>query len=128
VEFFRGHWEAGLESAEEAYRLELHDIREGFGAGALFRLRAYAGDRDDALALLSAKRATFPHFGELNTLGLWAMLLLVIEGLVILGEREQAAQLYPLVRQLVDTGTICLAWISRFSQTMAGVAAAVGRK
>lgn len=128
VEFFRGNWEMGLEHAEEANRLELHDIREGFGAGALFRLRAYAGDRDDALPLISAKQATLPRSGELNTLGSWAMLLLVIEGLVILGEREQAAQLYPLVRQLVDTGTICIAWVSRFSQTMAGVAAAAGRQ
>jgi tetratricopeptide (TPR) repeat protein len=128
VEFFRGNWGAGLEYAEEAYRLELLDVREGFGAGALFRMRAYAGDRTGALALLSSKRATLPRSGEFNTLGSWAMLLLVIEGLVVLGEQEQAAQLYPLVRQLLDTGTICLAWISRFSQTVAGVAATAGRQ
>jgi tetratricopeptide (TPR) repeat protein len=128
VEFFRGNWEGGMKYAEEAYEAELHDVREGFGVGALFRLRAYAGDRVGALELLSVKQTILPHAQGPNTLGSWAMLLLVIEGLAIVGEQEQAAQLYPLVRQLVDTGAICLAWISRFSQTMAGVAAAAGRQ
>ena len=52
------------------------------------------------------------------------MLVLVIEGLVIMGEREQAATFYPMVHGLIDTGTVCFAIASRFLQTVAGIAAA----
>jgi tetratricopeptide (TPR) repeat protein len=145
VEFFRGNWEAGLEHAAEACRLELLNAIDGrpafaqseeshdqdvfplFGAGTLFRQQAYAGDRAGALALLTEKRAKLPHAGEPNTLGSWAMLLLMVEGLVVLGEQEQAAALYPLVRQLLTTGAVCFAWIARFPQTIAGVAAAAAQ-
>jgi len=55
------------------------------------------------------------------------MLSLVIEGLVMLGEQEKAARLYPLVCELVDTGAVVLWSISRFTQTIAGIAAAAAR-
>jgi hypothetical protein len=85
---------------------------------------AYAGDRGGAFAILDEKHAWLPISGQQNTMGSWLMLACVIEGLVMLGERSQAAQLYPLTRQLVDTGAIMLWKISRFAQTIAGVAAA----
>ena len=56
------------------------------------------------------------------------MLALVIEGLIMLGEQSQAGELYPLVRELIDTGAIALWSISRFTQTIAGVAAAAASK
>jgi hypothetical protein len=56
------------------------------------------------------------------------MLALVIEGLVILGEHSQAGQLYPLIRELVDTGAVALLPISHFTHTIAGVAAAAARQ
>jgi hypothetical protein len=52
------------------------------------------------------------------------MLTLVIEGLFILGEKSEAEQLYPLVRELVNTGAVVLWPIFRFTQTVAGIAAA----
>jgi tetratricopeptide (TPR) repeat protein len=55
------------------------------------------------------------------------MLALVVEGLFILGEKSEAAQLYPLVRELVDTGVVI--WpIFRFTHTIAGIAAASARQ
>jgi hypothetical protein len=45
-----------------------------------------------------------PCSGRPNTMGSWWMLALVIEGLVMLGDQSQARELYPLVRELVDTG------------------------
>ena len=102
---------------------------EGFGAGTLFRQMAYAGDRDGALAILDEKSARGCLLAaNTNTSGSWFMLALVIEGLVMLGERSQAGQLYPLVRELVDTGAVVLWPISRFTQTIAGIAAAAARQ
>ena len=52
------------------------------------------------------------------------MLALIVEGLVMLGEQAQAGQLYPMVRELIDTGAVAIWPISRFTQTIAGLAAA----
>jgi hypothetical protein len=38
-----------------------------------------------------------------------------------------AAGFYPMVGELIDTGTICMGWIARFPQTIAGIAAAAAR-
>ena len=52
------------------------------------------------------------------------MLALVVEGLFMLGEQVQAGRLYPLVRELIDTGAV-VGWpIPRYIQTIAGLAAA----
>lgn len=85
---------------------------------------AYAGDREGAFALLDDKRPLLPRVGQPNALGSWFMLVLVIEGLVLLGEQSQAAQLYPLACELVDTGAITLWGTARFTQPIAGSAAA----
>jgi predicted ATPase len=124
VNFFRGNWASALPHAQAACRSEAGSAIEGFGVGTLFRQMAYDGDRDGAAAVLDEKRTWLPLTGQHNTRGSWFMLALVIEGLVILGERSQAAELYPLVRELVDTGVVLLWPISRFTQTIAGIAAA----
>jgi tetratricopeptide (TPR) repeat protein len=128
VEFLRGNWDSGLKHAEEACRPHAPHGMRGLNIGALFRQKAYAGDRDGALALLRQHSEKLARVGEANTYGSWAMPLMVIEGLVVLGEREKAAALYPLVRELIASGTVCLAFISRFPQTIAGVAAAAARQ
>ncbi len=56
------------------------------------------------------------------------MLALVIEGLVMLGEQSQAGELYPLARELLDTGAVALWPIFRLTQTIAGIAAAAARQ
>jgi hypothetical protein len=101
---------------------------EGLGVGTLFRQLAYAGERDSAFAILDENRARLPRGGQPNTRGSWLMLALVIEGLVILGEKAQAGQLYPLARELIGTGAVALWPIARFTQTMAGAAAAAARQ
>ncbi len=89
---------------------------------------AYAADHDGALAILTEKRTWLPRSGQQNTMGSWWMLVLVIEGLVMLGEQSQAGQLYPLVRELVGTGAAALWPIFRFTHTVAGMAAAAAHR
>ncbi|MGA8644759.1 ATP-binding protein [Candidatus Binatus sp.] len=127
LDFLRGNWTSALLHAQAASRHpELGSSR--YGVGTLFRQMAYAGDRDAALAILEEERTRLPHSGQLNSRGWSLMLALVIEGLVMLGERSRAGELYPLVRELVDTGAIVLWPISRFTQTVAGIAAAAARQ
>ncbi|MGA6970496.1 MAG: AAA family ATPase [Candidatus Binatus sp.] len=129
LDFFRGDWTSALLHAQAASRQpELESSVRGYGAGTLFRQMAYAGDRDAALEILEEKRTQLPRSGKPNAAGEWFMLALVVEGLAMLGEQEKAAQLYPLVCELVDTGAVVLWSICRFPQTIAGIAAAAARQ
>ncbi|MGC2492609.1 ATP-binding protein [Candidatus Binatus sp.] len=128
VDFFRGDWAAALSQAHADCRAEIRSSTEGFEEGTLFRLMAYAGDHDGAVEFLHQKRMLLPITGQPNTRGSWWMLAAVIEGLVMIGEQSQAAQFYPLVRELVGTETVVLWSIRRFTQTIAGLAAAAAHQ
>jgi tetratricopeptide (TPR) repeat protein len=128
VEFFQGNWDSALFHAQESFRLEVESSILGSGVGTLFRQMAYAGDRTGALAILDEKREWMPRSGRANTSGSWSMLALVIEGLFILGEHSQAGKLYQPACELVDTGTVALWPIFRFTHTIAGIAAASARQ
>jgi tetratricopeptide (TPR) repeat protein len=128
VDFFRGNWAGALLLARASCQHEVGSAADGTGSGTLFRYMAYAGDRDSALSILDERRALIPRSDRPNPFGSWSMLSLVIEGLVILGERSQAGERYPLARQLIDTGAVALWPISRFTQTIAGLAASSARE
>ncbi len=128
VDFIRGNWVGALAHAQASCRTDpgMSSIH-GFGEGTLFRQMAYAGDRAGALAIFDQQRRSLPVSGQHNIRGSWWLLALAVEGLAILGEQSQAGQLYPLTRELVDTGAVALWPISRFTQTIAGIAAACAR-
>jgi tetratricopeptide (TPR) repeat protein len=128
VDFFRGDWTSALARAQACVGPEPGSSIEGYGVGTLFRQMAYTGDRDGALAILDEKRTWLPLSGRPNTRGSWLMLALVIEGLAMLGEHSQAGQFYPLICELLGTGAIVLLPICRFTQTIAGIAAASARQ
>ncbi len=125
LDFVRGDWATALSHAHLASRIDprMSSI-QGFGEGVLFRQMAYSGDRSGALALLEKHRALLPVTGRENIRGSWWMLALAVEGLFMLGEQAQAGHLYSLVRGLIDTGAV-VGWpIPRYTQTIAGLAAA----
>jgi eukaryotic-like serine/threonine-protein kinase len=124
VDYIRGNSSGALSHAEASCRPQPGSSIQGFGEGMLFRQLAYAGDRDGALAVIDKRRKWLPTSGQPNARGSWWMLALVVEGLVMLGERSEAGQLYPLVRELLATGAVVLWPIARFAQTIAGLAAA----
>ena len=128
LDLMRGDWTNALSHAEACAetRWEENSIR-GLGEGVLFRQLAYCGDRERAFALLDQHRALLPVSGQENIRGAWWLLTLVVEGLFMLGERAQAGHLYPLVRELIETGAV-VAWPSpRYTQTIAALAAAGAR-
>jgi tetratricopeptide (TPR) repeat protein len=125
LDLIRGNWEDALSHAQvSASRDPEMSSMRGFGEGTLFRQMAYSGDRAGALALLEKHRALLPVSGQDNRRGSWWMLALVVEGLFMIGEGAQAGQLYPLVRELLDTGAVVIWPIPRYTQIIAGVAAA----
>jgi predicted ATPase len=129
VDYVRGNWAGALSHAQVASRADPRTSSiHGLPEGTLFRQMAYAGDRASAMAILQENRALLAVSGRQNIRGSWWMLALVIEGLVMLGEQSQAAQLYPLARELIGTGAVVLWPIFRMTHTIAGVAAAAARQ
>jgi tetratricopeptide (TPR) repeat protein len=78
-----------------------------------------------ALAGLEERREGLPRPGRGNTLGAWEFLVGAVEGLAVLGEREEAAKLHPLVLEAVNSGALVY-WSWGLFQSLAGIAAACG--
>ena len=129
VNFLRGKWDTALAFAEQACGTGVLSAFDGPGAGMLFRQRAYLGDRAGALELLEQKRPRLPRLDSSpNRVGSWALLLLAVEGLYVLGDRAEAGALYPLALQAVETGIRFMPEIARFPQMVAGISAAAARQ
>ena len=126
AEFLHGKWDEAMEHAEAAARTQALD-RKPVTAGILVRLKAYAGDRDGAVAAFEEHRNMLPQAGQANGYNSWIMPLLAVEGLFVLGERETAATLYPLLHELIATGTVGMVFTSRLAQTAAGLGATAAR-
>jgi len=89
----------------------------------LLRLAAYAADRNRVLELAEQTQSQLPVAGRANTVGAFTLLMSTVESLTMIGERERAANLYPLVRELLGTKIVCLSYTCRFPETVAGIAA-----
>jgi hypothetical protein len=124
VRFLRGEWEVAVAEAEQAYAVSSPGAAQGALIGILFRQHAYLGDRRRALALLDETRSALPSAGRPNTVGAWNLLLQMIDGLTVLGERERVAALHALVPDLVASGMVWMWSGPRLIRTAAGLAAA----
>jgi eukaryotic-like serine/threonine-protein kinase len=124
VKFLRGSWGDALIDAEAAWSMETRHHVQSLNVAVRFRAKAYLGDRAGALKLLQERRNMLARSGRTNSYGAWALLMAAIEGLYVLGEGEKVAALYPLARELIDSDTIWVWIVSRFPQTIGGIAAA----
>jgi len=123
AEFLSGKWDQALRHSESVGSREAPRHVQAMNVAVRFRLMAYSGDREGALALMNSHREMVARAGKTNIFGSWMLLLAAIEGLFVLGEREQAAVLYRDVRELIHTGTIFVQILSRFPHTVAGISA-----
>jgi class 3 adenylate cyclase/tetratricopeptide (TPR) repeat protein len=126
ADFWRGRWEKAAGAFQEAVKLEPLGPFAGGDWVLLFLLKAYAGDKEAALAMLDERRANLPRPGQANSDGAWSMLFGAVEGLTVLGERDEAAKLYPVVLEAIDSGALIRWFTWGLLQTVAGIAAAAG--
>jgi hypothetical protein len=99
----------------------------GVAWSLLFVWKCYSGDRDGALAMYREKRREPFLQDSHHPTGAWCVLFGMIEGLGFLGERDEAAALYPHVRDAVETGTVLRFQASGLVETVAGIGAACAR-
>ncbi|HUE97222.1 MAG TPA: AAA family ATPase, partial [Longimicrobiaceae bacterium] len=93
--------------------------------GATLLLFLARAEDDRAVALLDELAPRLPEPGRINSVGAWSVLLPWIESAALLGRRESAAALYPLVRQLMSQGAVVM-WTHGLVEKAAGIAAAAG--
>jgi len=132
-----GEARAILHRLREGSNLVTHGLglTRGLGWRQRFRLmraflwlNSHAGTGDSALFGLRRKRGGLPSPGQANSIGAWTILLGAIEGLVVLGDRREAYELYDLAIEAIGTGALLRSPGDRLLQTVAAMAAAAGRE
>jgi tetratricopeptide (TPR) repeat protein/DNA-binding CsgD family transcriptional regulator len=126
AKFLAGDWEEAKDAYLAALETEANTAMVGWGWSALFELLAYMGDSQAAMRLLEKNRNTFPQLDKANTCGSWVAVLTAVEGLVVLGELERAAELLPAIEQCIQrTGVVCIEFRGgRLVKRSAAIAAA----
>ncbi len=72
-------------------------------------------------------RGPLPRAGHPNPLGSWSTLFVAVEALAVLGEKSEAAKLYPLLQEAMQMGVVIRGWDMRLLETLAGIAAGAGQ-
>ena len=124
---WRGLPQEARERAEDSVGHEPQvNVHTGHGWAELFLCECLLGHAETALALLDSRHAELPRAGTLNGCGAWQVLFKAVEGLAVIGEWQRAAELYPLTREAIATGTLLTFDASHLIETVAGIAAAAG--
>lgn len=128
--FLRGEWEASLPLFREAAGREPPGALRGWNAALLLEGLAYCGERAEALELLEAHVLPDADQPETKTWGATQVLVYAAEALVVLGERERAAALYPALVEVHErTGVRCPSYDdARLWERAAGIAAMAGEQ
>ena len=125
-EFWRGNWDDFHKHFQRGLEIEEGQASGWYSWGNYFMAMAYAGN-PGALELLERKRSMFPKVRPYNTNGQWIALMRTIEGLAVMGRREEAAEFYPLAQLCTETGTLVEFFSTVMPQLPAGISAACGR-
>ena len=94
--------------------------------GLVFLVRAYMGHREEAMAMLPSLEPALPTLEGGHPLGAWDLSMRLVEGLWMLGERDRAQALYPIVTEPARRGARTL-YGARLVELVAGLSAAAGR-
>ena len=126
--FHRGDWEEAISHAAQAAALAPPGSINGAEWALHLEYSAYAGRRDEVATMMEARRTELPRVGEPTGWGPWAMLWGFLEGHIVLGNLDAAAELYPLIRWCAErTGNLILMQPDcRLLERGSGMAAAAG--
>ncbi|MDQ4131343.1 MAG: hypothetical protein M3133_10230, partial [Actinomycetota bacterium] len=130
VALWRGQWDEARRYFEEAARREPPGFFRGADPAGLAMCLAYCGEREQVLAVLEQleQDGKLPRPDVRNPLAAWSAVLSAIEALVVVGERERAGALYPLVVEAIATETLLDMWGGRLLERLAGLAAAAAAR
>jgi TolB-like protein/tetratricopeptide (TPR) repeat protein len=120
-----------VENARTAFELAGANILPGVswsGTDTCYWLsgKAWLGD-PDAYSVFEAERYQLPEPGEAKRSGAVLFLMGAIEALTFLGRGDEAAELYPAMRDVVTSGSGVVSFTYGLHERFAGMAAAAGK-
>lgn len=120
-----------LDKARTAFELAGENAIPGIvwsGADTCYQLsgKARLGD-PDTFSIFESLRSQIPELGVGLPSGLAMLLMGAIEALVLSGKNEEAAKLYPAIRDFVDLGISVQSFTYGLHQRFAGMAATAAR-
>jgi class 3 adenylate cyclase/tetratricopeptide (TPR) repeat protein len=121
--FWAGRWDEALRNFRLAVELNVRGPTAAY-AGRLALMHAYLGDRDEALRIVQELRPGFPVPNQRNPSTDRNNAHAALEALAILGERDGAAALYPVVADDIGRGIVARGLDYRLLDTLAGIASA----
>jgi len=125
ADFWRGRRSDALKKLENACDVEMPGLFAGIATASLFQVRAFFGEAE---AGASFREEWLPTLGEPSGIGSWRYLTGAVQAFSYLGEDDEAAKLYPLTTQAIDTGTIMLHYgCFDLFEKIAGIAATAAR-
>jgi DNA-binding SARP family transcriptional activator len=127
--FLRGDWDEALRWAEDAVQNSPeHHATSGPDWGCYLLVLAYLGRAPDVVAVLDGRQPDVPQPGRPNHWGPWNLAATAVEALSVIGERDRAAGLYPLIRELIATTGLLLQGFApaHLLERIAGIGAAAG--
>lgn len=119
----RGDLDQAIQFFRAAREKETPSFHEGILSGALFVALAMKGDPGVDAALAAARLDLPPGTSMPLSVGRCDCLACVLEGLAVLGRREDAAALETLAEYVVAEGPVCV-FSQNLLRTSAGIAAA----
>ena len=125
--FFAGDWAAARIDYGEAEQLEPGSFLDGNHQSIALVFGAYAGD--DVMDRLQAAHKVATGLMDENPWGLWELVVGVVEGLAVVGRKQDVAVLYATIERGMKKGhERGISWHFRLWQMVAGIAAACGER
>ena len=121
--FYQGRWDEAVESFHTATSFAFAPFA-GIAWGARFLVEAYDG-RPGARGIWDEHRARVPEKGAGGFLGAWMFARASVEALAMLGDRNEAHALHPLIVEALAQG-MRVGLMGELTRTGAGIAAACG--
>lgn len=126
LDFWRGRWEEGLTHLREAATEEVPGAPTGLNLGILLACAGLAGSSGEVLAAIERQGEGWTVPGKPRTSGEWTAMSGAAEALALLGEKERATALYPVLLELLDGGAASRIFDCRLIEGVAGLSAAAG--
>jgi tetratricopeptide (TPR) repeat protein len=128
-DFWQGRWTQALTNIREGTRLESTGGISLWAPSLQLLITAYAGDPKETADLFRKLSAQLPQPGQEASIGSWQLACSAVEALAVIGEREQAASLYPLMAAAIESGLVVDGYIhGRPMHMLAGIAAGADRR
>jgi hypothetical protein len=122
-EFVSGRWDEAAAAADRATQISIFWVWNLVYTGITAMVAAYRGDKDTALQAAAAVERELPPVGQSAPIGVWSACIIMPEVLVMMGEREHAAEFRPLLDRVIETGAVSLSYTTRLVRVGAALAA-----